>query len=52
MMFKHPGLLWLLTVIVPITAYYIWKLQKAKSLRWAFPPFLHSPNFLPLGKYG
>ena len=29
MMFKHPGLLWLLTVIVPITAYYIWKLQKA-----------------------
>ena len=29
MMFKHPGLLWLLTVLVPLVAYYIWKWKGA-----------------------
>lgn len=29
MMFRHPGLLWLLTVIIPLTGYYVWKWRGA-----------------------
>ncbi len=29
MMFKHPGLLWLLTIIIPLVVYYIWKWKQA-----------------------
>ena len=29
MMFKYPAVLWLLTIILPLTAYYVWKLRKA-----------------------
>lgn len=29
MMFRHPGLLWLLTVIIPLTVYYVWKWRGA-----------------------
>ena len=28
-MFKYPAVLWLLTIILPLTAYYVWKLRKA-----------------------
>ena len=29
MMFKHPGLLWLLLILVPLIAWYVWKHRNA-----------------------
>ncbi len=29
MMFRHPGLLWLLVVLIPLTIYYVWKWRGA-----------------------